>query len=106
MTTFNSTFNVPNLQKFKTTGIFKISFYGNSVMKLACFILARCFLPIAIVPEPSQPNKPYVLRLLKTIFIHCDWFSHYDQYESSWLKLTLSFPLLKFPLVTCTYNFF
>ena len=106
MTAFNSTFNVPNLQKFKTTGIFKISFYGNSVMKLACFILARCFLPIAIVPEPSQPNKPYVLRLLKTIFIHCDWFSHYDQYENSWLKLTLSFPLLKFPLVTCTYNFF
>ena len=105
MTAFNSTFNVPNLQKFKTTGIFKISFYGNSVMKLACFILARCFLPIAIVPEPSQPNKPYVLRLLKTIFIHCDWFSHYDQYENSWLKLTLSFPLLKFPLVTCTYNF-
>ena len=68
MTAFNSTFNVPNLQKFKTTGIFKISFYGNSVMKLACFILARCFLPIAIVPEPSQPNKPYVLRLLEDYF--------------------------------------
>ena len=63
MTAFNSTFNVTNLQKFKTTGIFEISSYGN-----ACFILARCFLPIAIVPEPSQPNKPYVLRLLEDYF--------------------------------------
>ena len=68
MTAFNSTFNVTNLQKFKTTGIFKILSYGNFVMKLVCFILARCFLPIAIVPEPSQPNKPYVLRLLEDYF--------------------------------------
>ena len=71
--TFN--LNVKNLHKFKTTGIFKISSYGNSNM--TCLILARNFLPIAIVPELYLlklklclwlPDQPYVIKDLYHAF--------------------------------------
>ena len=37
----HSILNVTNLHNFETTGIFKISSYGNFITTFACLILAR-----------------------------------------------------------------